>query len=57
MNNFTVHYARAVQRLGAELHVPVADIYDALMAPGDWMVSTEGRMGYLRRAWAWQGRS
>ena len=39
LNNFTVHYARAVQSLGQGLQVPVANIYDALMVPDNWMVS------------------
>jgi len=50
MNNFTVHYARAVQRLGADLHVPVANIYDGLMVQDNWMVSTAGKIGRLERA-------
>jgi hypothetical protein len=40
MNNLTAQYATAVVGLGAELGLPAANIFDALMAVPDWQVSS-----------------
>jgi hypothetical protein len=52
VNELTQYYAKAVKRLAANLKppVPVANIYDPLMAPEDWRVRL-GTHVIKRLAW------